>query len=95
MDMEGLREMLDDLAHVIADATDEGIGTAELAALVLDLERLAGADLGGIGLEPVVLARRFARTHRILDRTAPTTTAVVERLHRQAAPVLQGGLACA
>jgi hypothetical protein len=64
-------ETLDELAHAIADAAQDDRRRAELAGLVLDLERLAGAELGGIRTDTVVLARRFARVHRLLAGAEP------------------------
>lgn len=60
--------LLDELAWLAAE-TDDGARLPALQAVVVDLEELAGAPLGGVAGEPAaVLHRRVARAHRLLLR---------------------------
>ncbi|QTE28194.1 hypothetical protein [Pengzhenrongella sicca] len=58
---------LDELATAVAAAVETPVTRAALAVIVLDLEGAAGARLGAVADDAwVMLARRFARAHRLL-----------------------------
>jgi hypothetical protein len=80
-----VRDLLDDLAFLVVDVTDEDPARLVLAAVVADLERLADAELGGNDDVLPVLQRRFARAHRLLLRAGTLPDDVDGHLERAAA----------
>lgn len=67
---------LDRLAQAAAEAPDDRWTVTVLAAAVRDLEHAAGAGLGAVECDPlVVLQRRLGRVHRLLV-AQPGATAV-------------------
>lgn len=87
-------QTLDELAQAIADAPHDDPGRPALGCLLHDLERLAGAELGGIRTDTVVLARRFARVHRLLHDAEPAG-GIVGWLGEQRSPDVVVTPACA
>lgn len=73
--------LLDELAYGIAAVLDDDAGVQVAARVVCDLEHLAGAELGDVDGNGVLVARRFARVHRMLLH-APPTAELVDRLNR-------------
>ena len=70
-------DLLDEIAHLLADADDDALTREVSAAAVTTLERMAGAPLVTTAGEPlVVLTRRFARAHRLLDGRAASSEAL-------------------
>lgn len=90
--MDPLRTTLDDLAGLVADVDDDSPTRHVLAGVVVDVERMARAELAGTDDVLPVLVRRFARAHRLLLGAAGVRHDAVDRLERHAA-VLRDPLA--
>lgn len=80
--MHDIAATLDELAQRIAAPPDGRQGRCALAAVVADLEALAGLPPGRSDDAPVVLARRFARAHRTLLQEPSLPTGANTRLDR-------------
>lgn len=80
--MHDIAAMLNELAERIAAPPDGRHGRCALAAVVADLETLAGLHPGRSDDAPVVLARRFARAHRTLVRDPSPPADTVDHLDR-------------
>ena len=78
--MEQLVALLDHLAHLVAAATQDDVRRCALEAVVADLERAAGADLGPTADPVVVLGRRFSRVHRLLLRCGVAPAELLSRI---------------
>lgn len=66
--MQHLIDAFHDLAALVASVGEHDLRRPQLAALVAELERAAGAELGDTDESSVVLWRRFSRAHRLLLR---------------------------
>ena len=81
-----LDDVLDEMAHLLAEAGDELTRTVAASA-VATLERLVGASLGPTEGDPVLLlARRYARAHRrvLAGAVLPPGGVALLRAHRDA-----------
>ena len=81
-----LDDVLDEMAHLLAEAGDELTRTVAASA-VATLEGLAGAPLGPTEGDPVLLlARRYARAHRrvLAGAVLPPGGVALLRAHRDA-----------
>lgn len=84
--MNELRTPLDHLAGLVAGVPDDDRPAAVvLAGVVVDLERMAGAELPGRDDVLPVLVRRFARAHRLLLRARSVDGDAAARVDRHAA----------
>lgn len=83
--MDDLITLLEDLAQVVADQPVGPHSRCALAAVVGDLETIAGIVPGPHRDAPVVLARRFARAHRALIHAESLPPGVLDRVDRHVA----------
>lgn len=80
-------DLFDDLGHLLSEARDDELTREVAASAVVLVERLLGVSLGSADQDPVVvLARRFARAHRLVQAGAalPAGSAQALRAARDA-----------